>query len=467
MNELQSASPHVTNVFLLPELLEIISMFLSPHDAFHLAQSSHMCFSAAVRRIWQNLESTLHLFMLLPGTTFEAPELNKTIISLPNLETCDFTRFDFYASLVKSFTRHHIHTETIPDPGMLVSYAHRKALLPNLLCIELPAGAVANDIFWATVLICPSLIIFQTGASSRQPHLEIQTASAMFEDIALRCPALRVLDLFYVANFTYEPVSLTSPFDSSLCQHVGAMQNLRVLCTTTEIFEAAALQLIAKLPQLRILETHGTSPLPLQLSTPDLPRDSFPALQILRLSTLRTADFVNVWKIGPFVSKPTTIKLYFSEPYADNDLTMLLLEVCLRSPQLCRLKLGYMRGMMWHPAPNFFWPLQQISLERLHTSGINLSSPEATCAALAIATPLLRRLNTGTWVVLVPELRCFAQLSRLEYLKVGVDWGSCIELNPSNMKPLFMCESFRRLKWTILSGTPVEPSLIRRTTMYV
>lgn len=80
MNVLQSASPNTSKIFILPELLETIAGFLSPHDAFHLAQSSRMCFFAAVGQIWSSLEAMLHLFRLLPGLLVESSSLEGIIM---------------------------------------------------------------------------------------------------------------------------------------------------------------------------------------------------------------------------------------------------------------------------------------------------------------------------------------------------------------------------------------------------
>lgn len=389
--------------------------------------------------------------------------------TLPDLAACDFTRFDFYAPLVKRFTRRYDNHECVTDPGVLTSYAHHRTLLPNLQCLEFPAGLSTLDHFWANVLLSPTLLIFQTGLSFRSSSIGIEMASITFEDITIRCPALRVLDLYYAPSMTRQPIGLVDSPTLLIHQHVGAMQNLRVLCATTVIFEATSLQILGTLPFLHRIEIHGTSPLPLPLPLIELPQDSFPALRSLRLSTLKVNEFRSIWNIRPLLARLVTAQLYINEPYADQDLSMLLLDVCQRSPHIANLELAYPKAEIKYMSLsiNFFWSLRHLSLERLNTSGMRLPPAETTCHSLSIACPLLRTLKTGTWPVSVPDLRYFAQLSRLEYLKASIGWMSCADLNKQNLRLPWVSESFRRLKWSSDPGVSVEPKLIKRTTMYV
>lgn len=68
----------------IPELLRLISSFLSQSDAFHMAVSSHMCFYAAVVQIWRFVPGARHLFALLPGASFETENFTTTIVSYIN-----------------------------------------------------------------------------------------------------------------------------------------------------------------------------------------------------------------------------------------------------------------------------------------------------------------------------------------------------------------------------------------------
>lgn len=336
-------------------------------------------------------------------------------------------------------------------------------------CLEFRARLSTLDCFWAQVLLSPTLLILQTGWSLRPFPVGTDVGSTIFKDITLRCPALCVLNLYYASNITRHPIGLVDSPTLIIHQHVGAMRNLRVLCATTVILESASLQLLGTLPLLHRIEVHGTSPLPLPLPLIELPGDSFPALRSLRLPILKVNEVRSVWNIHPLLVRLVTVQLYFNEFQADNDLSMLLLSICQRSPHISNLELAYPEvDIMYLSLPlNLFWSLQHISLERLNTSGILLPPAETTCHLLSIACPLLQRLKTGAWPVSVPDLRNFAQPSRLEYLRVSVDWASCTELNNLNSRSSWVSESFRQLKWSSDPGVSVGPKLIKRTTMCV
>lgn len=57
--------PNPNRMLAIPELLRLISSFLSKRDAFHFAQCSRVCFQAAVEYIWHKIESIQPLLNLL------------------------------------------------------------------------------------------------------------------------------------------------------------------------------------------------------------------------------------------------------------------------------------------------------------------------------------------------------------------------------------------------------------------
>lgn len=72
----QQRMPMANQVFAIPELLSLISSFLSQGDAFRLAQCSHKCFHATVGYIWHNISRLSPLLDLLPYPQPETPTVS-------------------------------------------------------------------------------------------------------------------------------------------------------------------------------------------------------------------------------------------------------------------------------------------------------------------------------------------------------------------------------------------------------
>lgn len=389
------------------------------------------------------------------------------------MPTCDFTRFEFYAPLIQNLRWYHSRAETISDWGSFISYAHSRTLLPNLRNIQLAAGLSSQDYFWFTALASESIVCIKTGRASDQPSTDIEDISRLFEDIVVRCPALHLLGMSYHHRFTDEPVLLIRPWNPLLFQQIASMRNLRSLGMSTAIFQPTALQSIGSLPLLDALEIHGLSPLLLPLPVIELPSNSFPMLRSLKISSLNAEEFMNIWTIHPLVARLTLVRLIICAHADSNDLNSLFSRICYRSPHIVDLSLKFINqhidrlSPITFFSPIVFYPLQHILIKELAAWGANLPRPNAICGVLAFACPFLCKLQVDTWTVSVSELRHFAQLSQLEYLSVGVDWESCMELSPLEPKPHHVSEVFWQLEWTKDPGVSVGPNLIRATTLYV
>lgn len=95
----QNRSPSLGGKLIIPELLEMISRSLPKRDAFHLAQSSRLCYFAAVGQIWYSLEDSLHLFRLLPGFSSELFDSGTSmVLAIIELSKCPRLTWFFFKS---------------------------------------------------------------------------------------------------------------------------------------------------------------------------------------------------------------------------------------------------------------------------------------------------------------------------------------------------------------------------------
>ncbi|KAF8595910.1 hypothetical protein BDV93DRAFT_611168, partial [Ceratobasidium sp. AG-I] len=460
-------SNNANRVSNIPELLKMIASFLRPGDAFRLSLSSRACFQAAVGQIWDSLRGTRYLFALLPGFSIKRSGASEVVITLPDLPTCNFTRFDFYAPLVRCVGWYPSQPENIADWGSLISYAHSRPLLPELKVIELAANLSYEDSLWCSALCSFSVSTIITGRATSRNPIEAEAASFLFKDITLRCPALQVLSLCFLTTLKEEPLSMVRLQHLWLYESIGCMQNLRSFSASTAIFEYTSLKHIGNLLLLENLTIHGLSLLPIPPSGFDLPSNSFPALRKLRVSSLKVHDIRNIWNIQPLVARLATVGLNFCQPSDNADTDHLLSQICNRSPYVTNLSLGFINPYFKELSPNVFSSLQYISIKELHTFGINLLSLKMACGVLSVACPLLSKLQIGTRSVLVAELQYFSRLSQLRSLVLNVDWESCIDLEYVNSPPIYVSEYFRLLEWTQDPGVSAGPRLIRKTALFL
>ncbi|KAF8595908.1 hypothetical protein BDV93DRAFT_611166 [Ceratobasidium sp. AG-I] len=461
-------SNQAARVFDIPELLKMIASFLRSGDAFHLALSSRAGFHAAVVQLWKSLRGTRRLFALLSGSSVAKSGADGIVIALPDLSTCDFSRFNYYAALVRKIHWHPLRNEIISDWRSFIPYAYNRSLLPNLQHIELPPNLPFHTSLWCPTLCSSSLLAITTGHAPRQSSAGWDDASTVFGTLELRSPGLRALCLFRISKFTDEPTLLIRPQNLELYERIACMKNLRLLSVSTTIFEAAALQLVGTLPRLDTLEIHGLSPLPFPVLPIILPNSSFPKLRTLNISSLKIEEFKSIWGIDSLVAQLATVRLVICEHSDNVDTDSLLRQICASSPNITELSLRFLKQYSDELSTNIFLSLQQISIHDLATFGLYLPRPKITCSVFAVACPLLKRLQIETCSVSVFDLQYFAQLSELQQLSIGVDWESCIELDGMSLRPTYVSESLRRLEWTNdpgvvtslpLYGGPVATSL--------
>ena len=68
----------VVHSIAIPELLQLIASFLSRSDATRFAQSSRLCFYAAMGHIWYSVPNPCYLLALLPKVSFAESDKYRT-----------------------------------------------------------------------------------------------------------------------------------------------------------------------------------------------------------------------------------------------------------------------------------------------------------------------------------------------------------------------------------------------------
>ncbi|KAF8595915.1 hypothetical protein BDV93DRAFT_611173 [Ceratobasidium sp. AG-I] len=452
--------PH--RLFAIPELLLLIASFLSRKDALHLAKCSRVCFQAAVESIWCSIPDPRLLLSLFPD--FLEDSQDRTGSDISESSTYSYARFDFYCSLVKhlEFCWDCFYYYTGDHLNSLLSYTERETLLPNLHRLDLSYDIVAEHLSWVTPFLSPSLLCIE-GMDDSYEGLDIDQAVELFEKIALCCPTIKRLDITTFVDQSDGQV--TSLPTQSVFRNLGLMQNLQSLCTNMDIFQPSALVAIGGLPQLETLHVFDNSYSEFQVAALVLPDNSFPALQKLSLPYFVIDELEAIWGIERLITRPAVVNIEINGSGDESDAASFLGNVCQRSPQIAELTFNY--GGTHILPPDYFQVFEHLSLKKLSLSGIEFDLLDATCKILSLACPLLHELELIGLKVSILYLLHFTQFSRLETLKVLVDWESCFELSESVPNPLVISPILRQLDGRGYSSEFIEPELITKTVLFL
>ncbi|KAF8596217.1 hypothetical protein BDV93DRAFT_77190 [Ceratobasidium sp. AG-I] len=467
IDQIESKSIHSIAI---PELLQFISSFLSRSDAVRFAQSSRMCFYAAVDHVWYSVPNPCYLLALLPRVSFEEKDKYRTTYALLHLASCDFKRFDFYAPLVKRLEIFHepFYSDTSPGWSWLINYTKQRPLLPNLRHLIFDSSTLPSGLFWVNVFLFPTLLSIQDHASLCRRTLSYNVAASFLSNISARCPVLHELSLFPDCDEGETEPWVLNPSVLLFHPHLSSLRNLRTLCTTMIIFNGAALQVLGELPQLDTLKIRKleNSDFDIPISSATLPADAFPALRNLCLPKLDISEFETIWTVQQLIARPVRLEVCFSSLALETDPETLLSEVSQHSPQISDLVLEFHPRTAW-PQPNFLLALQGLSLGKLCIQGVDIFVRNTLVDTLLVTCPLLRVLHLDYTSVSIPQLCCFTQLSRLESLHIDVEWETCQELDVSVPPLLGVSRNFRQLSGNRCLNLFVDPPLIKRTVLFL
>lgn len=251
------------------------------------------------------------------------------------------------------------------------------------------------------------------------------------------------------------------------CQHFSSMLNLQTLIANLSVFDAHTLEILGSLPHLHTMEIYDMSRVPLMIPAVDLSDHSFPELRKLSLAVLDLGEFEDIWGIRQLISRPTEVKISFTELELEGDAEVLMNNICSYSPQIIDLTLEFTPS--GEALPQYL--LQSLeylqSLEKLSILGTRPASSSATCEVLSVACPSLRELSIPDLQVSIPDLRHFAQLGQLENLCIHVDWETYSRLGEVVPEVFYASHALRDLNGCWASHGIEQLTLIEKAVQYV
>ncbi|KAF8595914.1 hypothetical protein BDV93DRAFT_528362 [Ceratobasidium sp. AG-I] len=446
----------------VPELLRMISGFLSRRDAFHLAQSSHACFQVAVEQIWSSISDPRPLLDLFPDFSEDSEDGTASDVSSATIP--ESFRFEFYASLVKRLDFSHDFFNRYTDDHLesLLSYTEKRTLLPKLQRLALGCDVVTDNLPWVIVFLSPSLLRIE-GFSDYSGGLHINTAAEFFEHFAISCPAIK--DLNIAAFIDQSQGHATRVPTLRAFSKLSSMRNLHSLCTNMEVFQPAILAVVGELPHLKTLKVLDDSYSSFYVTASVLPNDAFPALEKLWLPYFVIKELQVIWSIERLITRPTIVNIGLYDSGDECGGATFLANICQRSPQMVDLSFEYDGEQVL--SRDYFRVFHHLSLEKLSLSGIKFDSLDAACKVISYACPLLHQLQLDDMEVSVLDLSHFAKLERLEKLKVSVNWTTCSELGEPVPESSILSPVFRQLEGGGYVKEAIEPELIMKTVMFL
>ncbi|KAG9087486.1 hypothetical protein FS749_002890 [Ceratobasidium sp. UAMH 11750] len=297
--------------------------------------------------------------MLIRGARYTTvfPAQTRCIYLPEFLNKPDFSRFDLYARFVRQVTvcddpkrcYPRAHRPPVPTPvdsilnwQSLLDYASDKVLLPNLTRVVCLESDYQSSLNWLSVLLSPS--VRRVGFVNNEARWPLGSPSHPLAQIASKSPDLEALDLYRDRYGAYptggESWHSISAYQETLIESFAAFRKLRRLNGNLTLLYPSALQVLGGLPCLRQLAVSVNDVPPLEYSTA-LPDDSFPSLQALSITGIKSASWImSLWCIEPLVSRLEDIHLDIrpqdlaqsglNESWADD----FLLQICDSSPQI-------------------------------------------------------------------------------------------------------------------------------------
>ncbi|KAG8772747.1 hypothetical protein FRC12_002911 [Ceratobasidium sp. 428] len=410
----------------IPELLELIASYLPRKDALALALSSRTYFSVVVPVVWHTVPGTRCLWALLQGAKLrKKSSKSHSVIILPELKTCDFTRFNVYAPFVKHLHifRTSFYEDKIHDRNALLRHTKRHILLPNLKRITFSSNISIDQYFWFSIFLSPDLSAIEASYANFRPNIDSAGASRLLEKVVSRCPSLQELRLFPL--FLVQRTSMPRPSFVPFWEHIASMKELRSLSTSRSMLSTDALKYLGNLERLETLKIYGRKPIIVPTECTIMDAGSFPALRQLWLPQLEPREIQLIWCVNALVKGLRVVKLGFKQSDIES-VSSLISYIYDRSPHLIDLALRLDEASAKSSPYPLLGSLKRLTLEKLEMSGIVLAPLELACESLFYAAPLLRELRLSDSVASLMDLRHFTRFSQLKSLSLIVDWESPI-----------------------------------------
>ncbi|KAG9086189.1 hypothetical protein FRC06_003233 [Ceratobasidium sp. 370] len=433
--------------------------FARTSDCARLSRTCKTVFKVSTAFVWNHVDGGQHLLSLLGGTRIidiqKTTGLRKIAIGIASSSHVDFSRFDIYAPYVRRLNVYGPgpvgHYYQVDGWDHLIVRAQQKPLLPNLLSIILQSSCDEHgpdQLVWIKTFICPSLINIQATphSVSSPPCISPLMADVILDAVAERCPRLFRLSLFPSRTLKYEENNLLGylrrrPYYESL----RALPTLVELTCSTMMLESDSLRIVSSLPQLHrlIILTSGTT---VVLRPPELPRESFPALQQLHIKGLSPYEVITILSIPTLMSGLIHLELKFQLDQLDEDedrdewIASELLSLLRLSPQLSSLDLD-LDPIRVQDDPydighqDLMDTFSKLPLVNVALGGVHLGDWAYT-GSLKSVWPNVTILRMRDQFASPRILSCFAQLPRVQYLMLNVyledfrEWPKVVSLCP-------------------------------------
>ncbi|KDN34103.1 hypothetical protein RSAG8_12805, partial [Rhizoctonia solani AG-8 WAC10335] len=447
-------------------------------DTVHLAITCQDLFHIAIPIAWEKVKGVVQLIKLIRNV---AVGREKDLLEDFMITTIEFSgpskeenldRWYMYAPFVRQLEifeddSPYFYMPTFPA---LLTYARKKALLPNLTKLVLNAREpqVLNYVFWVNVLGSSSLRDLQASyQSDLMPIISNERESTVMQAIVEQCPNLATLSFFsYPFSETIE-----NEYDKVFIRYPHPMQNflpkataLTNLIGSVSFLLPQSLDTLGQLPNLERLEIHY----PLKSTREDIDRlgrgtllpNAFPRIKELALWNLIQygADFI--WDLQPLVHKLAVVEIRFN-PYPRRQqnewaLRKLIPTICERSPDITGLLLDFdgdsQEGIGTPHMCKFddavFNAIARLPLARLEIMHARLTGPDVTFK-LTRTWPKIEVLRWTAQHVKVQELQEFAIfLPHLKHLGVEVNMTPL----PEDVDMMHVANIKRREMRTLESG---------------
>ncbi|KAG9097761.1 hypothetical protein FRC06_007213 [Ceratobasidium sp. 370] len=444
----------------IPEIVTLVCELAPLADCATLLRVSRLFFACAAPLVWKNIHGVTKLFSVLDGASTHREDAGnrKYNIIIQLREDLDFSRFDYYAGLIRTFEVFERRCDILffNDWPILHSHiaARAKPLLPNLVelaCREAPSEQSHDTIInWVNLFLTPNLVELRVPNPNGDicamfTWLAPTLVSNMLHTVYTKCPSLKTLEVSPGTNQPDSPIEFDIPIDTRLHEHIARFDSLRTLVTSAAALEPGMLLALAQLPRLEalsVVSSHQHEPV---IRFAPLPRHAFPALERLELRRLSLNAIITLWYTTGLVENLTSVVI--AQPILDdwtprNWAGELISHVCRQSPNLLDLYLDpyYYTSQVVYLCQADLILLQalQIPLNSLTLCG-TLIDRNVTNQDFANAFPQLHVLRLPSWRLSWDSLRDLAaRLPKLHTLSVSLDlWhttipdkGTCISAEP-------------------------------------
>ncbi|KAG9078509.1 hypothetical protein FS749_009462 [Ceratobasidium sp. UAMH 11750] len=515
-----------TRVLSMSELVALLAPHISKRDLVNLASTSWGCFSSSIELVWRELRGVHNLFLLIPGAKCKkysgmAPAFD---LSIPDLETANLSRFQFYAPLVYSL-------EVSPGQGVpylfsewstLNKYTKSTVLLPNLQTLFFESWNYGECLVaWLTPFLSPNIrqIHIHSHDLPYQTAITANATAALFKRIFTRCPNVTDLTFFptdmdsafdrdqdtdssysdegtpdnigegttgiVVTNTLSEGLTVSSRLETRTVPFYAYLRRayqLQTLATSAYILRPEALDAIGKLPNLGSISVFfGFQDINLSIfNYSDLPANLFTSLCTLWLNLPNVDDVRHIWKITPLVGHLTdlTIELHAHGGFSAarihyNYFMSFIPTICTRSPNIQKLTLDFGEAQA---GARTILPLQTLAtlaslpLETLSLQHVQFGEVQQACQVLK-KCDTLRNLYLPSQAVDYDDLLHLSQIPGLEYLHVELLWKNVPKLRGySSDAPPEHSSNIRFLRLSCPQHLERDPeldiSLLRGATRY-